>query len=133
MEAIRSADFSVFLRERSRVTTAGFPTKFVESMAVGTPVITTITSDLEQYLRDGENGLVCPAPIASALRAVIERALTLSPKALQEMRVQSRRTAENEFDFREFTDPIGALIREARRVVQGASAVTQRIADAPSH
>ena len=35
---------------------AGFSTKFVESISCGTPIITTNTSDLEDYLEEGKNG-----------------------------------------------------------------------------
>lgn len=55
-ERISEADFSIFIRDVNRVTMAGFPTKFTESINLGTPVITTKTSDLEEYLIEGENG-----------------------------------------------------------------------------
>ena len=55
-EAVRRADFTVLLREKSRATMAGFPTKVVESMAMGTPVITTDTSDLAKYIEDAKTG-----------------------------------------------------------------------------
>ena len=35
---------------------AGFPTKISESISFGVPVITTVTSDLEDYVFDNENG-----------------------------------------------------------------------------
>jgi Glycosyltransferase len=53
---IQDADFTVLIREENRVTMAGFPTKFSESIMCGTPVVTTKTSDLEDYLDEGENG-----------------------------------------------------------------------------
>ena len=37
---------------------AGFPTKVVESMSLGVPVITTNTSDLAKYVIDGVNGYI---------------------------------------------------------------------------
>ncbi len=37
---------------------AGFPTKFVESLGAGCPVITNYTSDLDLYLKNGFNGFV---------------------------------------------------------------------------
>lgn len=53
---IKAADFVIFIRENKRVNNAGFPTKFVESITCGIPVITTNTSDLSNYLHDGKNG-----------------------------------------------------------------------------
>ncbi|WP_374383711.1 glycosyltransferase, partial [Thermomonas sp.] len=53
------SDFTILIRQKNRLNTAGFPTKFVESFACGTPVIANLTSDLHLHLRDGETGLVC--------------------------------------------------------------------------
>jgi glycosyltransferase involved in cell wall biosynthesis len=53
---LKMSDFSIFIRENTRLNKAGFPTKFVESISCGIPVITTKTSDLESYIVDGENG-----------------------------------------------------------------------------
>lgn len=56
IKEVTNSDFYIFLRNISIVTSAGFPTKFSESISCGTPVITTKTSDLEKYLKEGENG-----------------------------------------------------------------------------
>lgn len=106
----RRADFSVFLREVNRVSTAGFPTKFGESLAVGTPVITTPTSDLPRYLRDGYNGLVCSAPTTEDLISVLRRALALTAQHRLEMRRAARKTAENVFDFRHYSQSLTSLL-----------------------
>lgn len=55
-EEISKADFTILIRDVNRDTTAGFPTKVSESISCGTPVITTKTSDLEDYIIEGENG-----------------------------------------------------------------------------
>lgn len=39
---IKFSDFTIFLRDVDRVTLAGFPTKFSESLCCNTPVITNI-------------------------------------------------------------------------------------------
>ncbi|SDX26908.1 glycosyltransferase [Paenibacillus sp. CF384] len=56
LKYVKDADFVVFVREDKRVNNAGFPTKFVESITSGTPVITTKISDLDDYIIEGENG-----------------------------------------------------------------------------
>lgn len=53
---ISKADFTILVRDVNRDTTAGFPTKISESISCGTPVITTKTSDLENYIIDGVHG-----------------------------------------------------------------------------
>lgn len=55
-EEISKADFTILIRDVNRTTSAGFPTKISESISYGTPVITTKTSDLEDYIVEGVNG-----------------------------------------------------------------------------
>lgn len=56
MQKIHESDFSVFFRNSNRATTAGFPTKFSESISCGTPVITNKSSNLDDYFVEGING-----------------------------------------------------------------------------
>lgn len=55
-KAVEVADFTILLRNTNRVTMAGFPTKIAESISLGTPVITTETSDINKYICDGIDG-----------------------------------------------------------------------------
>lgn len=56
IKEVTNADFSAFLRENNKTNNAGFPTKFVESISCGTPVLTNRTSNIEDYLIEGKNG-----------------------------------------------------------------------------
>lgn len=85
-ELVATSDFSILLRRPSRVAQAGFSTKFVESVACGTPVICNLTSDLGHYLRDGENGFVCDSMQPDSVVAAIERAAMLSLDEMRAMR-----------------------------------------------
>lgn len=50
LKYISNADFSILFRENNRLSNSGFPTKFVESISCGTPMLTTFTSDLKKYI-----------------------------------------------------------------------------------
>ncbi len=56
IKLIQESHYSLFLRESTRVSRAGFPTKFSESVCCATPVITNHSSDLGDYLVQGKNG-----------------------------------------------------------------------------
>lgn len=56
IEKIAESHFTILFRDKNRMTSSGFPTKFVETLSCGTPIITTNTSDLEDYIKEGENG-----------------------------------------------------------------------------
>ena len=113
MAGVASADFSVLLRRPDKVATAGFPTKFVESLAVGTPAIATLTSDLADHLVDGENGLVCADTTPATVARVLERALALTARQKADMRKAARHTAETGFDYRRHTDGLRRLVETA--------------------
>ena len=57
IEAVKKADWSVIIRDNNRVVRAGFPTKLVESISCGTPVIANRFSDVDLYL-DESNGVI---------------------------------------------------------------------------
>jgi len=56
IEAVKQADYSIVVRPKSRVTMAGFPTKFTEAISCGTAVIANDISDIKEYLKGGKNG-----------------------------------------------------------------------------
>jgi glycosyltransferase involved in cell wall biosynthesis len=108
---VQQSDFSVLLREPLRFAQAGFPTKFVESMSNGTPVIANLTSDLGMYLTDGINGLICRDHSAEAFAETLQRATLLSPDVRKEMRNAARKEAERSFDFRSHTMLMNSFLK----------------------
>jgi glycosyltransferase involved in cell wall biosynthesis len=77
-DELSRADFSLLFREITRGTTAGFPTKVVESMSCGTPMITTKTSDLADYIDDGQNGFFVDINNNKHLLVQLQRIMSLS-------------------------------------------------------
>jgi glycosyltransferase involved in cell wall biosynthesis len=53
---LAASDYSIFLRKKSIVSLAGFPTKFGESIHFGTPVITNALGSLMRYHTEGRTG-----------------------------------------------------------------------------
>ena len=58
LNAVRSADYSLIIRESSRKNNAGFPSKLVESISCGTAVLTTDISNVRDYVGNGKNGYI---------------------------------------------------------------------------
>lgn len=113
MSLVRKADFSLLLRHDARYSRAGFPTKFVESLAVGTPVIANLTSDLHRYLRDGATGFACTGPAPEDLEVALKRALTLTQEQHANMRARCRMLAAEAFDYRTFVAAFSKFFRSA--------------------
>jgi glycosyltransferase involved in cell wall biosynthesis len=114
LNVVREADFSVLLRPRLRYAQAGFPTKVPESLAVGTPVMCNITSDLGDYIHDGREGLICRNESVAACMETIERAIRLKSDQKESMRRAARSQAERSFDFRNYSILLDRFIQEAR-------------------
>ncbi|AIM39154.1 hypothetical protein KO02_22575 [Sphingobacterium sp. ML3W] len=106
LEITKNSDFSFLQRPYLRSTKAGFPTKFVESMALGTPTILNITSDLGDYVIDGHNSIVCDNESAEALVIALEKAEKLGLNEKMEMRNNCRILAENSFHYENYIDKI---------------------------
>lgn len=52
LQIVKQSDWAVILRDRNRVVEAGFPTKLVESISCGTPVIANRFSNIFDYLTE---------------------------------------------------------------------------------
>lgn len=106
----KTSDFSLLLRRRERYAQAGFPTKIVESLAMGTPVIINITSDLGDYVQDGIEGLVCDDYTPESLVQTLKRAMALFRAEKTQMRKAARSQAELSFDCYRYSDSLKLFI-----------------------
>lgn len=96
---LMKSDFSIFIRESNRLTNAGFPTKFVESINCGVPVITTKTSDLEMYLIDGFNGYFINEDLTESVNK-FSKILQLTEKEIS--RLKTNCTNDSNFNFKNY-------------------------------
>lgn len=110
----KTADFSVLFREHNRKNDAGFPTKFVESMAAGVPVIGNLTSDIGNYLLDGHNGFVVGSVNADLLADLFVRLNDLTEQQLTAMKKAARTTAVQHFDYRIHQEKLSRFLHSTR-------------------
>ena len=107
-KAVSLSDFSILLREKNRASMAGFPTKIVESLSCGTPVITTDTSDLKQYIKDSETGFIVDI---DSFDNLVQRFITianLDHKTIQEMKNKCARM--DAFYYKNYLDDFADLL-----------------------
>ena len=109
---VQNSDFTVLLRDASlRYARAGFPTKSVESLASATPIICNLSSDLGLYLKDGKNAFVAEDHMPESLKVALEKAITSSCESRREMRTNARKTAEEDFDYKNYTALFEELLK----------------------
>jgi glycosyltransferase involved in cell wall biosynthesis len=113
LKQLEKSDFTVLLRASEfRYAKAGFPTKVVESLATATPVICNLSSDLGDYLIDGENSLIVENCTSSSFKKSIIRALALKYEDKKNMSESARKTALNMFDYRHFSKQFNLFLCE---------------------
>lgn len=120
------ADFSILIRPNETYANAGFPTKLVESMAAGVPVLANLTGDIFKYLHNGVEGIVLEGPSPEAFAIGVRKALKLSAKQLLDMRAAARMCAATAFDFTNYVNQLGALfaaVIEDREFIIGAEEI----------
>lgn len=93
---VKESSWSIILRENNIVVKAGFPTKLVESISCGTPVIANRFSNVDDYL-NGENGI-----IVLDIEGIAD---TLKRSCTENMIVH-----RNMFDYRRYTDELEKLL-----------------------
>lgn len=98
IDAVQNADFQFLIRDDNLKNKAGFPTKFVESMACCTPVIATLTSNIGDYLQDGKNGFIVDTN--RNLDCVLDSISNLSSERIVKMKEFCKQITD--FDYREY-------------------------------
>lgn len=110
LEIISNSDFFTIIREDRLVTRAGFPTKLSEGLACGTPVLTTPSSNIPEYVIDGENGFITESFSYESLKKVLLRATKISSTDLEKMRKNCK--DNNELDYRKFNEALICFFNE---------------------
>ena len=108
IKQISKAHFFVFLRYESIVTQAGFPTKFVESISAGTPVLTNRTSNLNDFFVEGKNGFWLNPEDSGNLRKQMEKVLNMEEEEIHRMKEYCLKSKQ--FNYLNFVDDMKAFM-----------------------
>lgn len=99
LRTISTADYQIFFRERNLANTAGFPTKFVESISCGTPVITNDFSNIADYMKDGANGVLLNLDDTEEIRTRMRQVMSRGKK-------ETPVVQDGIFDYRLYRDEV---------------------------
>ncbi len=109
LEYLLGADFQIFFRDYIRANNAGFPTKFVESMSAGIPVITNRISNIDDYLVDGENGFMIEKLDDKELTDVLAKVSDLTRNDIDNLK---SRCLFDAFDYRKYIEPLKMFMQK---------------------
>ena len=110
---IKKSDFVFFFRENNRVNTAGFPTKFVEAYTCSTPVITNLSSDLSEYLKNSVNGFIISND-RTVLKEQLFRILSLRKDDI--ISIKSKLKENEIFDYRNYKTMTESFFRKINKI-----------------
>ncbi|MCC6126717.1 MAG: glycosyltransferase family 4 protein [Pirellulales bacterium] len=116
---LAESDFTILVRPNAKYAQAGFPTKVVESLAAGVPVITNRTSDISEFVEDGREGILLAGNAAADFVEGILRLEAMERTRWLEMRAAARRRAEASFDYRRYSRPLADFIEAASQRPRG--------------
>jgi glycosyltransferase involved in cell wall biosynthesis len=100
LQELARSDFQIILRNDTRHTRAGFPTKLVESLSCGIPVITNPTSNIEDYIINGQNGFLLNTATNESLIETLEAALSQTRESIDQMKIFCKK--QKTFDFENY-------------------------------
>ena len=108
VEEIRSSHFQIFVRPVNRVTTAGFPSKLVESFSLGVPVITNKTSNISDFVVSGVNGFLLESYNPEEIKTQLGEILKLDNERLLEIRGNCKN--DTSFDYHSYIEGLKNFI-----------------------
>jgi glycosyltransferase involved in cell wall biosynthesis len=105
---LRASDFSVFFRERNLPNTAGFPTKFVEAISLGVPVITNNFSNIATYFVDNKMGFLIDELEVTSIENLFLTVVKLKDAEIEELKYNC--LLFKEFDYRHYIASFNSFI-----------------------
>lgn len=115
LEHVSRAHFTVLLRKNTIPSAAGFPTKVVESLSLGVPVICNETSDLSSVIEDNINGIRVDGYSSNALIKALKSLEDLSASDYSKLRLNARKTAEDKFLFSAYKTPLANFLERVEK------------------
>lgn len=99
----KKANFSLLFRDETELyAKAGFPSKVVESLQYGVPVLCNYSSDLKKYLNSEFNAIVIESADSDSCVKGLEEINNLNIDALNQMKINSITTAQKYFYYKNF-------------------------------
>ena len=103
LEAYGNSDFTILLRDPNyRVNQAGFPSKVIESMAQGVSMMCNYSSDLKDFLVDGENSIIVRELKAESVAQSMTRIIELSTSEVKQLRLMAIETVRKCFCMEQY-------------------------------
>lgn len=115
-EELKKCDFTVLLRENRYSLRCGLPSKMTESLRMGVPMICNLTSDMNEYIYDGVDGIVSNDESPESFARALKKAICLESDVLQRFKNCASEVAMKKFYWNNYVDAITSFINELNDV-----------------
>ena len=105
---VKKADFSFLIRPSTRKNNAGFPTKFGESIACGTPVIASHFSDVAPIVEKYSLGILVEDSETASIKKGLEKVFAMNRDEIRQLKERCLNCTL--FDYRTYSDKLGNFI-----------------------
>ena len=110
IDYLKKSHFQIFIRLINRVTTAGFPSKLAESFSLGVPVITNKSSNIEDFVHDGENGFLLERGGVEDVCQLLSKLNRMSQEEYNQ--IKQNVINDNSFYVDSYAEAMGAFLNE---------------------
>lgn len=109
-----SSDFSILFRKNDKTNTAGFPTKAVESLSLGTPLFMNNSSDLHLYFNDQVNAIIIDTLSVLEIKKHLVKLIGMSVSRINDMKQNAIKTAIDNFHIESKTEDMKCFLNNLR-------------------
>ena len=112
VEILCKMNYTILVRPaEERYAKAGFPTKVVESMSLGIPVICNYSSDLNKYLKDMVNSVIVEDNTVESVKKAMLKIQKVSYSEWENISYKARKTALDNFDYRNYISQLELILK----------------------
>lgn len=108
LNILKSADYNIFVRDKSRKNMAGFPTKFVEGYTAGVHIIANDVSDIREYFPKDNFSILALDGSFERINSAINKVLSYNSCELRE---NKRNNIKNPFDYHNWINCFESFFR----------------------
>lgn len=113
LDFVKKVDFSFLIRSSTRKNNAGFPTKFGESIACGTPVIASHFSDVAPIVEEHKLGVLVKDSETESIKQGLKKVFAMHRSEIRQFK--ERCLDCTLFDYRTYSEELGHFIEGIRQ------------------
>lgn len=110
---LKKTTFTILFRNpNERYAKAGFPTKVVESLSHSTPMFCNYSSDLDLYLENMKNSIICLGESKEDISLALNNVFKLTEENINYLQEIAYKTALENFDYRTYSEKVITFFRD---------------------